>query len=358
MKTKKVAVIYSGAKSFGGIETYILNLFKYYDRKKIELTLISMGEWELTKRINPKDVVIFSGSRMRPQTAFEISNYLIRGNFNLIVTHGNVSTAYGRLASLVSGIPNLTTIHSDPYFDYHSPLLRIIYKLLDRLSSFQTKKYITVSAYLKKKSMEQGIESGQIKVIHNGTIIPEKTLKDSGKKIVIGSVGRLHPVKNFHKLIMAISLIPDENVILKIAGEGDEREHLELLIAKLGLANRVELLGFYKEDIFNFLQGLNIYIQPSEAEGFGLAVVDAMGIGLPVIVSPKGSLPEIVKDGESGLIAKGTSPEALAAAIHLLLDNKKLRQNLSKKSSKYAKSEFSIDKWIDNTVETYLEVAK
>lgn len=357
MNKKRVAVLYSGAKSFGGIETYILNLFNNYDKKKVDIRLLSLGEWELTRRLKKDEVTIFPTARLRPQTALEISRYLQCEDFNLIVTHGNVSTAYGRLASLLSGIPNITTIHSDPYFDYHSPLLRFIYRSLDRLSSFQTKRYIAVSNYLKKIVSAQGINSREVRVIYNGTRIPSVRLKEKSKKVVIGSAGRLNPVKNFHQLIRAMALIQNENVELQIAGEGEERDHLELLIGKLGLRDRVKLVGF-QEDIYQFLRKLDMYIQPSEAEGFGLLVVEAMGVGLPAVVSPKGSLPEIVKDGENGIIAKGTSPEAIAAAISLLLDNEKLRIDLSKNAKKSVEKEFSIGKWIEETIENYLEVSK
>jgi hypothetical protein len=77
IKMKKVAILYSGSKSPGGVDSYLMSLFNNYDKKKVELSLISMGQWDLTGKI--EDSVVISGSRANPFTAYEIKKELVAG---------------------------------------------------------------------------------------------------------------------------------------------------------------------------------------------------------------------------------------------------------------------------------------
>ena len=390
---KKIAIIYSGGKHFGGIETYLLSLFELYPGDEVDLTLLSLGNWELTKQLRGEgyEVKAFSGSRIRPQTIGEIRQYLVDGGYDLVISQGTVANAYARAVSYFSKIPNLVTVHSDPYFDYPNPLVRGIYIAIERITARQTKRYIAVSQYLKKLIVQDGVSESKIKVIYNGVSLPSPSslrgtklsstlghssedwnpdisdgpvegdprIRKDDNKIVIGSVGRLHAVKGYHNLITALSLLANDKIELRIAGSGGEKEPLSDLAKKLGVSKQVNFLGYIEpEKIPDFLSGLDIYIQPSLAEGFGLSVVEAMIAGKPVIVTPVGSLPEIVEDGKTGVVTDGTSPESLAVAIRPLFADVGVRHDIAKAGQKYASTHFSTSEWIDETVSVYLEAAK
>lgn len=360
---KKIAIIYSGAKSWGGIETYLELLFANADRAKVNLTLLSLGSWPLTRKLPNAEyrVRTLAGSRFRVKTIFELSKSLREDGIELIVSQGTVANAYAGAASLLSGVPNLVTVHSDPYYDYPNPVVRFIYNAVEHLTRFPTKHYIAVSEYLKGKLVALGIKGNNISVILNGVKDPglDSRLRgnDEGGEVVIGSIGRLHKVKNYAELIKACSSLDISNWKLVIIGEGSERKNLERLIADLGVGDRVQLLG-NKDNISEQLSQIDIYIQPSLSEGFGLTVVEAMLAGKPVIVSPCGSLPELVENGKTGIVLNDTSPTAIADAINDLIEDKQKAAELAANGQKYAQEHFGVDKFVRETEKAYLEASK
>ncbi len=361
-KAKKIVIIYSGAEHWGGIETYLLNLFESIEGSKIELTLLSLGEWKLTRKLQDTGhkLQIFPSSRIRPQTIWEIRDFLQENNFDLIVSQGTVANAYARATAWLSGVPSLVTVHSVRDFDYSNPVILGIYNLIETLTRFPTSRYIVVSKYIRDVLIKSGVKGDKISVILNGVKDPglgssNRTRNDS--KIIIGSIGRLHSTKGFHNLIIACAKLHNIDFKLQIAGEGDERQQLEILIKKLGLSGRVELLG-HVDDVMTLLGNWDIYVQSSLSEGFGITVIEAMLAGKPVIVTPVGSLSELVNDGKTGIISSGTSPESLAAALKLVIDNKELANRVRIAGRSDAVKRFSIDKWIDETENAYLRAAK
>lgn len=351
--SKRIAIFYSGGRYFGGIEQYLLDLFDNVNQDEIVLELLSMGEWPLTDRLinNKHRVTFLNKKRISVNTVKMAGDYLKSNNFDLIVSQGVVANAYTRSISLFYKIPNLVTVHSIMGGDYSNIIIRNIYRVLDRLTRFLTNNYISVSGYLKSNMVKNGIPKDKISVIYNGIKIKPSRAKRGNLKI-IGSIGRLHPVKGYDLLIQAFAKLDDKKVLLKIAGEGPELNKLKNLAIELGINDRVEFVGF-KKDVYKFLDSVDVYAQPSLTEGFGLSVVEAMSQGLPVVVTPAGSLTEIVKDGITGIVSKDLWPENIAIAIEKILRDKKLAEKLGKNAKEFVNNNFSIKKWVDTTVDAY-----
>ena len=158
---KRVVVLYSGGRQRGGIETYLTNLFRLYDRSKLDLTLVSLGEWGLTKELHeygqPVRTRVLSGRRIRLRTICDIRRALRQERADLLVSQGVVANAYARAAVVGTGIPSLVVVHSDMAGDYPGTIKRWAFTLSDRLLRPVTKQYIAVSRYLKKRLIESGI---------------------------------------------------------------------------------------------------------------------------------------------------------------------------------------------------------
>lgn len=355
---KKIAILYSGGKYFGGIETYLLNLFNTIDKNDFELELLSLGEWELTKRMEllGHKVVVFSSKRVSIRSINLIGGYLKENQFNLIESQGTVANAYARLISLIYKIPNLVTIHSDLSGDYANPIVRSIYKIIEKLTRFPTVKYIAVSKYLKKQLVKSGLPTSKIAVVYNGSDFPAPKARPH-KRLVIGSVGRLHPVKGYDLLIKAFALIDNKRLRLKIAGVGEELDNLKSLAKNLGISERVEFVGFQK-DIYKFLDTVDVYVQSSLSEGFGLSVVEAMSQSLPVVVTPAGSLIEIVDDGRTGIVSKDFSPQSIADSITKLVSNYEFSKQMGENARESVVKNFDIKNWAENTTKVYKEILK
>jgi glycosyltransferase involved in cell wall biosynthesis len=371
----RVAVLYSGGRHWGGIESYLANLFTLYDRADIELLLFSLGDWELTHTVAQKgsasEVRLLSGKRLRLRTVCDIRRLMDDNGARLLVSQGNVANAYARLASLLTGVPHLTVIHSDMMLDYPQALSRWVYTLADRVLRPVTKHYIAVSSYLKEKAVDSGVRAESVRVVYNGVNTAVKRPmtvggSSSGPKaegggqvdtvyvqakregeVSLASVGRLHPVKNFDALVRAMRLLP-ERVSLTIWGEGTERAELEGLVEDLDLGSRVRLPG-ESENMQQALQGVDIYLQPSKSEGCSFSVAEAMLQGKPVVVTPCGGLPEQVEDGVTGLVARDCSPEALAAAVETLVDDRGVALRLGRAAQLAAEEMYDMDKWLSQT---------
>jgi glycosyltransferase involved in cell wall biosynthesis len=169
----------------------------------------------------------------------------------------------------------------------------------------------------------------------------------------------LHPVKNCGELILAIGDLAKEglSVTLEIAGDGAEREKLERMIKDNGLSKHVKLLGWVK-DLAKMRGNWDVYVQPSLTEGFGLAVVEAMLAGLPVVVTPGGALPELVTDGETGIVTAGFGHQELAKAIEKLITEPGKMNKIAENGQKHATENFGIEKWAKDTLEAYKKAAK
>jgi sugar transferase (PEP-CTERM/EpsH1 system associated) len=160
---------------------------------------------------------------------------------------------------------------------------------------------------------------------------------------VIGTVGRLDPVKDQAGLIEAFARVRRDHprALLVIAGDGPCRPQLEALVATLGLGSDVRLLG-ERKDVPQVLQAMDVFVLPSIAEGISNTVLEAMATGLPVVATRVGGNPELVEDGVSGVLVRPGDRETLAAAIAGYLADPALRTAHGDGSRRLAVSRFGL----------------
>lgn len=164
---------------------------------------------------------------------------------------------------------------------------------------------------------------------------------------VVGTVCRLdEPKKGLAVLLQAMRLATDRGDApawqLVIVGEGPARDGLARLSAKLGLADRVVFAG-PRRDVASVLPLLDLFVCPSLYEGFGLAIVEAMMAGRPVVATAVGGIREIVRSGDTGLLVPPGDPVALAGAIQEVLRQPELATRLGREGQRRAAMEFSVD---------------
>ena len=166
-----------------------------------------------------------------------------------------------------------------------------------------------------------GFASKDITVIHNGISIPKDISHRKGKRLVIGSAGRLFPVKDFLLFVDIAHLLvtQSDTVYFILAGEGPQHAILEEKIRSYGLQERFRLLGDL-EDMDAFYRNLDVYINTSVHEGIPMSVLEAMGHGLPVVVPHVGGFSEIFADGECGYLVAERDVALFAKKILDLVD--------------------------------------
>lgn len=181
--------------------------------------------------------------------------------------------------------------------------------------------------------------------------LPEMPIWDGKGIFRIGSMGRLHPVKNFDVMINAIDYInkkyPEvgKRIHFSIAGAGNERQKLQNLIHDLQLKN-VELAGFYT-NIMDYLKTLHLYTQTSAFEGMCIALHEALAVGLPVISTPVGEMRFCVKNNPIGTLLKKNSPAELGEVIVEYFHNVAKTNEYAQNARAYIQSRYSKEAFQD-----------
>lgn len=211
------------------------------------------------------------------------------------------------------------------------------YYRLDRWAIRRMDHVIVVSDDLLDVVRDIGVPAERVSLIENaidaaeyrrrGPVAAAKTrLGVPPGRFVIGAVGRLSPEKGFDNLIRALARLVNDHwdVELWIAGEGDEREQLEALAAELNLGERVRLLG-QRSDLIELYQAFDVFVLSSLREGLPNVVLEALAIEVPVVATSVAGVPRVLENGQNGFIVRSGTPEELAGAISLLLDDEPLR---------------------------------
>jgi glycosyltransferase involved in cell wall biosynthesis len=161
------------------------------------------------------------------------------------------------------------------------------------------------------------------------------------------------PWKGFEVLLKAIALLPQDQVEVRLIGDGPERGRLESLAGALNLGAIVRFLG-YRADPFPFLQGADLGVLPSEFEPFGNVIVEMFAAGLPVVAFDVDYGPrEIIRDGENGLLVRNMNPESLARAIETILTDRELNATMAAKARQDAEERYSIGRVIERYEECF-----
>lgn len=192
------------------------------------------------------------------------------------------------------------------------------------------------------------VEAEKIKVLYNG--LDTKPFEESIEPLIpkkegiftLGSAGRFSPEKGHDLLLEAFALLKEKNypIQLLFAGKGGLESELNTQAESLGVKEEVLFLGF-QEDIRPFMQSLDVFALPSRWEGFGYVLVEAMASGVPVVGFPVGSIPEVIDDGKTGLVAKEKTPQALAESLEKLIANPSFCKTLGAASPAYVEANFS-----------------
>lgn len=181
---------------------------------------------------------------------------------------------------------------------------------------------------------------------------PQAVPWDGKSRLHIGSVGRLHEVKQYAALIDALATFIDKNpdlrtrVQLTILGDGPERQALEDKIIEKNLQDIVSLPGFSAE-VNTFLSSLHLYVQPSRYEGMCLALHEAMNVGLPVMATPVGEMRDAVQEGKTGFVLEGPLETALDSALRQVFAHPERLEDYGIQARDYVLQKFSHQQFVN-----------
>ncbi len=212
------------------------------------------------------------------------------------------------------------------------------------------------------------IESRDIRLVHNGIDVEKFMVEGPAKKMqvreqfglegspVIGIIARLSSVKGHTYLVSAMREVVARfpRARLLIAGEGQTKDALVSQARSLGIENNVTIIDEL-EDTRDALSAMDIFVLPSLEEGLGLALMEAMAAGIPVIGSDIGGIRTLICDRHSGLLTRPKDPQSIAQAIIYLLENPWEAAGFAACARTFIKDNFSLDKMVTETERVYYE---
>jgi glycosyltransferase involved in cell wall biosynthesis len=356
-----------GDSSLAGAPRHLLSILENLDRDNFEVYSICppgplAGEIRDIRRKVEVEVIAMK-SRSDLVAIEKIRKYIKHIKPDVIHIHGTRAGSLGRLASIGLGKPVIYTEHLwTKDFNLDNSFLNYIHHMAGWFLDLFTTLNLAVSESVKEFMIHSHISyADKIEVVYNG-IEPTKSKADifvDHKEFKLGTIGTLIPVKGIQYLIQALPIVRREfpEVKLEIIGEGPYKKSLVKEVKRRKLEKYVIFSGFQAE-IEKSLMGMDMYIQPSISESFGLAIVQAMSVGLPIVATNAGGIPEVISDGKTGLLVAPGKPKELATAIIKILRDRTLAHYLGDNARKESVVRFNLKDMIDQVENIYAKVVK
>lgn len=276
-----------------------------------------------------------------------LSDDLIRHKCEHIHVHfAHIPTDIAMYAACLAGIDYSVTSHANDLFERGWLLAEKVER-----SAF----FATISEFNKQFLAEEKTNIDKVEIIRCGVDLEQfstRPMKEISKPIQLGMVGRLVEKKGTEYLVRALAILKQQNidVVVSIAGSGPLEQELKQLAMSLGLDDEsLRFLGpLPHKDVASFIIGLDVFVLPCQKDGNGdmdgipVVLMEAMLSGVPVISTYISGIPELIVDGETGILVKPQDSEALAEAILSMISKDSLRKDLIEKAVLKVKNEFSL----------------
>jgi len=293
-----------------------------------------------------------------------LARLLHERHVDLLHTHTlAAANVLGRLAAGRASVPIVSHLHIENTF---RPATKLLLRRADNITARRCAALVAVSEDTKRAYERQGYPR-RIEVVYNGVELDGASPGGLRAELgipedapLVGEVARLCEVKGQRELIEAVAKLPDLRAVFVGAdlehGGAYERE-LEQRAERLGVRDRVVFAG-RREDVGRVLGELDVLALPSWTEGLPLVVLEAMAQRRAVVATPVGGTPEVVVDGETGLLVPPRDPDALAGALRRLLADAALRTRMGEAGYERVRTRFSADAMTRRVLAIYDEVVR
>ena len=353
----------------GGLENGVVNLVNTTAARFRHVIVCMTTDGPLHGRLRPEVEVVVLGKRpgQDPWALLRLVR-LLRHLRPLIVHSRNWPAVDAIPAARVARVP--LVVHGEHGREVADPEGRDLRRnRIRRALAPLVHHFVTVSADLRRWLIEDvRVPAAKVTAIHNGVDLSrfgragklESRMRLSlpADASIVGTVGRLDPVKDQAGLIRAFAQVRAQHpaALLVVAGDGPCRAELERVAAGLGQRDHVRLLG-NRDDIPTVMSALDVFVLPSIAEGISNTILEAMATGLPVVATRVGGNPELVEEGVGGALVPRSDPDALAAAIAAYTGDAELRRRHGQASRQRAIGHFSLERMAQAYANLYTALA-
>ena len=349
----------------GGTERLVIEIVRALNPviEAVVCCLDEPGAWadELT-RFGVPVVSLSRAPGFHPSLALRLSRLMRQRDIDVVHCHHYSPYVYGSLAAMLARRVRVVFTEHGKLSD-HGPSRkrRLVNPVLARLPG----QICAVSSDLRRHMVAEGFPSHRVQVHYNGVHAGEPPTAESRRAaraslgisdaaFVVGTAGRLDPVKNLPLLLEAqrslVGLVPGVRTV--VVGDGPERASLEHQAAQRGIADSVVFTG-YRHDVRALMAAFDVYVNCSSYEGVSLTILEAMAAALPVVATSVGGTPEVVIDGETGRLVSSSAPAIAEATAELARDPQRARAMGAAGRARVI-SHFSIARMVDGYARIYL----
>jgi glycosyltransferase involved in cell wall biosynthesis len=347
----------------GGLERIIASIVKNLDRTRYETKVWCLAEGgQIAEEIIEKGVEV---KTLGMRSYYNLINIIIlswllkKEKVTILHTHGYFASTFGRLAAILIRLPVVITHIHSTYYIYSRRNL-----IIERFLSQFTDAIVCISQAVKKFVTDfEDIQGNKVHVIYNGVETPDLSegkldrvsFNISGDDIVAITVASLAPHKGHKVLIDAMKIVSSDcrRLRLLIVGDGPLRNDLLSYTEELQLSSLILFAG-QRTDVYSLLRLSDVFVLPSlEREGLGIALIEAMASGLPVIGTRLGGIPEVIEEGVTGLLCVPGDSIELADAMKKLISDSTLREKMGHAGRKIYEEKFTVEGMIRNIESLY-----
>ena len=363
----KVIHLISGGDS-GGAKTHVHSLLQNLS-KAIDVTMVCFMEGPFSQEARELGIhtVVLEGNNLL-RTYRTLKAMILEGGYEIIHCHGARGNMMGALLRRATGLPVVTTVHSDYRLDYLGrPLARLFYGTTNTIALRCLDYRIGVSDAMTDLLISRKFDPDRLFTIYNGIdftprvgqIPRDEYLRQHGIRpednpVVVGIAARLNPVKDVATLIrgFAGAYRSCPNLRLLIAGDGEERNMLENLAQELGVADVVRFAGWVS-DTDSYYQALDINTLTSLSETFPYALTEGARAGLPTVASRVGGVPYLIENGVTGFLFEAGDADGLAKHLVTLSKDATLRAHMGQRLQQKGREQFSMESTFQRQLQIY-----
>ncbi len=372
--TEKKKILFAITKgNWGGAQRYVFDLATNLPKDRFEICVVCGEGNKLVEKLRAQNIRVIQLDSLKRD--IRIGNeFKTFGRFYEIlkkekpdIIHLNSSKigAVGALAGRYAGVPKIIfTGHGWAWNENRAFISKFLITTIHWLTVFLSHTTIAVSEKVKRQILKLPfLNPSKIAVIHNGiqTIDYLERFAARAKldgqiteKFWVGTISELHTNKGLDTLIVAFAEIAkvQNDVVLVIIGEGEERKSLTTLIEKNGLSKKIHLLGFV-ENAQTFLKAFDVFVLASRTEAFPYVLLEAGLAQLPVVATSVGGVPEVITEHKNGLLIPPEQTGTLSRAIKELLENSAGAATFGHNLRKTVENSFSVSTMVEKTLDVY-----
>ena len=369
----KVIHLISGGDS-GGAKTHVLSLLQNLNKTiTAQLVCFRDGPFAGEARSMGIPTEIMGGNNI-PRLRRQLTSYIKAGGYELIHCHGSRANMIGALLRSSTGLPVVSTVHSDYKLDYMGrPLSRLTFGNINAWALRKLDYRIGVSDAMVDLLIQRGFAPDRFYAIYNGldfTPAPDQGdrleyLRSLGAdvdedSVVVGIAARLNPVKDMSTLVrgFAAGYQRCHRLRLVIAGDGEERQKLELLAKELGVEQQVTFAGWISGGMDRFYSALDINALTSLSETFPYALTEGARFHLATVATAVGGIPYLIDQDVNGYLFTPGDWETLGTHLAAIGNDDALRHQLGEKLFEKASTKFSIQRTVDTQLHIYQEILR